>query len=391
MRYEKDKITGWQLAFSVACFIQASSLLSSFARTVVKQDVWFVGVAGLLIGLLILTCYTWIMSRFPDKSLIEVLRTVFGKFFGGIFALFYVWFFLTLTALNVFDLGTFVVLTMMPTTPPIIIIFLFGAVCTWIVQNGITGVAKFSMLFSILSYAVTFIVMIFALNIMEIENILPAFTLPVEKYAQGINITATIPFSEIVVFLVLTPNIQTEPAKFKRHMVTGYLIGGINFIILILRDIFILGNVGDILMNPSFETLKLVRVTEAFSRIEILFAAILSILLFFKICLLYYMTIILLAETFKVKAYRPFVYIGGMFMIGYSELLYPSEVEHLKGAVHVTTVIWILFEYLIPLGIMITAMARKMGTRPAPAIKKKKKETERASPAESAAPAGGGK
>lgn len=116
-----------------------------------------------------------------------------------------------------------------------------------------------------------------------------------------------------------------------------------------IRDIAVLGNTINLFMLPSLVTLRLVNLGVTLSRMEILFAAVLILLLFFKITFLYYITVLAVAQLFKFKNYKYLVLILGALMISYGLMLYPYPVEHVASAQQVIPFIWTPFEILIPL------------------------------------------
>ena len=118
MQIDKGKISGIQFMFTVACFIQSSSLLTSFFTSITKQDSWIVVILGFVMSIPSLLIYTYIMKIFPDKNLMEINNIVFGPIIGKVVSVLYLWFFLTLSALNTKDLGDFVQKTTMQNTPP---------------------------------------------------------------------------------------------------------------------------------------------------------------------------------------------------------------------------------------------------------------------------------
>jgi spore germination protein KB len=101
-------------------------------------------------------------------------------------------------------------------------------------------------------------------------------------------------------------------------------------------------------------------VTQALSRMEILFAIVLIILLFFKITFLYYVTVKAAGYMLKIRKKRSLVQIIGALVIIYSLTIYPSSVEHAASGREITPILWLLFELIIPLITLVVAKIRKL-------------------------------
>ncbi|WP_353094337.1 endospore germination permease [Tissierella praeacuta] len=360
MKIDKGKIPGVQFMFTVACFIQSSSLLTSFFTSITKQDSWIVIIIGFIISMFPILIYTYIMRTFPDKNLIEINDVVFGPVIGKLFSVLYLWFFITLSSLNTKDLGDFVQRTTMRKTPSIIILGIFILLCAWAVRNGIEVVTRYSMLFTFIAILIVLSTSFFTMNQMKIDNFLPILSQPTMVYVQGTHIISTIPFGEIVVFLMINSNLDIEPEKRRKYFIYGFIIGGLALLIIILRDTAVLGNTIKIFALPPFETLRLIRIYSALSRVEVLFAISLIMLMFFKICILYYVTVMSIAYIFKLKSFRSLVTSIGVIIVIYSFNIYPSIIEHINSASRTAPFQWFLFETILPLITMIVAKIRKL-------------------------------
>ena len=173
-------------------------------------------------------CKTYPGLNLTDKE------AVFGKVFGKIISLFYVWFFFTLVSLNMRDLGNFVSKTTMIKTPMPIIIILFILLCVWSAYYGLEVVTRYSTVFLIISAVILLISIIAITSLINPENFLPVFDLPI-NYIQVTHISSTIPFGETD-FLMITP-MWTNRKKLLRYFVGGLLIGGNLILLVMLRDI----------------------------------------------------------------------------------------------------------------------------------------------------------
>ncbi len=360
MRIDKAQISGKRFMFTVAFFLQSSALLTSFLSTVTLQDSWLAVLFGTVLCLPLLWLFRTLMVMFPDKNLLQILDEVYGPVVGKIFGVLYAWFFITLTALNLTDLGDFAKITVMAETPHVVLVLLCIMVSAWAVRYGLNVITRYGALFVVIEFSIVAISILLALNQLDFENFLPMFELPAIKYVQSIHIIATIPFGELVAFLMITPNVKLSRRDTTKYLFWGVGMGALTLLAVVVRDIAMLGNMFHMFALPGLVTLRLVNMGEALSRMEILFAVALIMLLFFKITFLYYVSVIAIAQLIKVKAYRRIVLAAGALIIVYGQTLYPNPIEHAASARETTPVIWTLFEILLPLLTFIIAKLRNL-------------------------------
>lgn len=360
MILDKGKISRTQFMFSVACFIQSSSLLTSFFTSITKQDSWIAVILGSIVSIPTLLIYSHIMKTFPNKNLIEINNIVFGPVIGKIFSIIYIWFFITLSAVNTKDLGEFVQKTILENTPSIIIVGSLLLLCSWAIRNGIEIVTRYSLLFTFVAIAIVISTIFLTLDQMEMDNFLPILQEPKMNYIQATHIISTIPFGEIIVFLMFHQNLDIEPKKRRRYLLYGFLIGGLTLLMVVLRDIAVLSRTIELFLLPSYETLRLISVYSTLSRVEALFAISLIILMFFKISILYYISVMGIAYLFKMKSYKSLVLSIGVIIIIYSYTVYPSIIAHMKSGSETAPFGWFVIETILPLVTIIIAKIRKL-------------------------------
>lgn len=361
MKYESYKMTSIQFLLSVACHIQASTLLTAFFVSISKQDSWLVVIFGALICLPFLLVYCALMNKFKGMNLIDINMAVFGNIGGTLVSLCYCWFFLTLSSLTLLDFGHFVANTAMQQTPRAVVLSLFIVVCAWAVRGGLRTVVRYNLFFVATSICVTLTTIVLALNLMKLCNFLPILDLPLKSYINSAHVVATIPFGETVAFMMIAPFVKLkEGGDYKKYFLGGIGLGGCTLILVVARDNAVLGRMLSFFSMPTFETQRLVNLSKALSRMEVLFAAILMLLLFAKIILLFYVTSLALAQILRLQSYQPLVFSLAAFITIYSLILYDSSVQHAASAQQIVPIFWSFFEFLLPTATLIVAKLRKL-------------------------------
>jgi len=332
-------------------------LLSAFVISVTKQDTWFVVLTGFIISMGTIGIYIALAKMHPHKTIIQMFEAIFGTFIGKIFSILYIFYFLSLAGLNSRDVGNFVVGYIMPETPIIALLIMFVFICSWAVRSGIETMVSYSFLFVVISYIVIIFIFLLLIGEMNFNNFFPAFTLPAIKYVQGTHIVAAIPFSEIVVFLMIVPCLDNQK-KVAESFLAGLLIGGITLLAVIIRDIATLGNMISFVTLPSYETVKLIDIAHIITRMEVLYAIELLVLQFFKVSILYYATVLGIAQVFNLRSYKPYILTVGIIIISLSIVVFDSPMENAFWGSTVAPVYSSIFQLLFPGVALITSLIR---------------------------------
>lgn len=360
MAIDKSKISATRFMFIIAVFLQSSSFLPSFNISVINHESWLTVVFAIIICIPLIYLFRTIMVMFPNKNLIQILRLVFGKVVGNIFAVLFLWFFITLTALNLGDFVDFSKLTVMYETPKIVLVVVVTVFCVYSVRNGFSVVSRYSGMFAFIKIGLVATSILLLFDQINLDNILPLFSFNVIKYVQSTHIAATIPIGELVILLMVTPNVHLPKKQATKIWFMGYALGVVVSLISLLRDTMVLGNTLDLFSLPALISYRLIHLGTVISRLEILFASGLIILLYFKVSLLLYITTIAVAEFFNLKDYKHLTLNLGILVVVYGLTLYPNSAVHVKNGANATPTMWTLFEIIIPLLILIVATARKL-------------------------------
>lgn len=370
MKIDKSKVSGKQFMFTVAFFLQSSALLTAFLAGVTKNEAWIPVVIGIVLCVPLIYLFRTLMVMFPDKNFLQVLDEVYGPVAGKILGIAYAWFFITLAAVNLVDIGDFSKITFTTETPNVVPTLICVLVAVWAVRNGFKVVSRYSKLFTMIEFIIIGVSIALLFNQMDFTNLLPVFTQPAVKYVQSVHIIATIPCGELVIFLMVTPCVKKlTPREATKCWFGGTAMGMIVLLIVLLRDTAVLGNALHLLTLPGLVVLRLVNLGEALSRIEIIFAVALVMLLFFKITVLCYVSTIAVAHLFKTTQYKHLAVIVGILILAYAPTLYPSFVEHGISAQTIVPFIWTPFQILLPLLTLILAKIRKLPKATAEAVK----------------------
>jgi spore germination protein KB len=350
-------ISAKQLMYSAALFVIASNQLTKSLYPYSKNQTWIAVAIAAAAGSVIVSSYGILVKNHTRKSLFEINETVFGMAGGKIISAAYLFFFLTLTIFNTRDLGSFVHNIVLPTTPLNLIYAAFLAICVYAVRKGAVKMTLYTTL-SLFIYLVL-VVFIAALLIPNIrtENFLPVFTLPLSKVLLSTYFVTMLPYTEILVFLMLVKNID-KPEATGKALRRGMFIGAATILLLVCRDIAVLGGYVQYTSNPTFNTIRLINVGDILTRLEIINAVFHITLLFFKVSILMYAVTTGIGQLFCIKESQIFTLIVGLLTVVCANFFFTSSGEHQQwfkaAAVYAT-----LFVFILPLLTLIVSGFRK--------------------------------
>lgn len=350
MKIEKGIISGSQLTFLIIGLLQASTLTAAFISGITKQNTWLVLLVGFTITLFLLLVYTSLSEKFPDENLIEINSVIYGRYLGKVISILYILYFWYIVAANFRFTADFFSTYLFPETDISVFIVILAIICIYTIRKGIEVISRASFVLGILTITIAILITAFTIKNMNLSNFLPLFQINFKELIQGTNLMISIPFGEIVTFLMIFPYVN-DMKQVKKYSFMGLIIGGMYFLIVILRNIAVLGNIGSIHFLPSYQVARLINVGEVITRMEILIAVILLFNEFVKICIMYYATVLSIAQFFKMRSYKPLVIPVGIISIVLSIIIFDSPVE----LAHFAATIYVI--YVIPVIIIFPAIS----------------------------------
>lgn len=352
------KISSKRMMYSVAVFITASSLLTKELYAYLNHEAWIGVLLGFFMSLLIVWMYQALAKRYPAKSIIEIDDAVYGCILGKAISAVYIFYFYSLTILNLNILGEFVKSMILPNTPLPIIYILFIVICAWALKKGMITLTRCSTLLLLLPILSLLIGFVLLYRQIEWNNLFPLFTLPAENYIKGTHLVTVIPFCEIFAFLMLSPYMQ-KPEELGKTLRAGLVMGASFLFLIVLRDIAVMGNYLVVSTMPSFSVLRLINVSEILTRLEIIYAFVIISLFFFKISILYFAAVSGMSKLMKSESYQYLICIFGALIVVYTKDLFASAMEHAQWILTAGQSYSTFFLILLPAITLIVAAVRK--------------------------------
>jgi spore germination protein KB len=363
MNIEESKISASQLMISIAAFVQGSTLILSFMDSIAYHDAWLVTLSGFIVSIPFVLSYAALSKRFPAKNFIQIIDIIYGPYLGKLISTLYIVFFFLLFAFNLRDLAVFYIGFIMPDTPMAVFLIMFALACAFAVRNGIEVIAKIS--FPVIAYIIFFVLILSVLLLKDahISNFLPVFEIPLKVYIQGTHIMVSVLFGEIVVFLMVMPSLN-DYKKIGKYTVGGLVIAALSLIIISVRNTAVLGPSSSILVNSSYQAVRLIDIGNILTRVELLVAVGITLTLYTKICILYYATVTGISKLLRLHSYLPLILPIGSIAVITALIAFESSVEHAYWGSKYAMFFSTPFIIIPPLSLMISQIRRlpeKMG------------------------------
>ncbi|HEX9060342.1 MAG TPA: endospore germination permease [Clostridia bacterium] len=350
---DREIISNRQGICLVSMFIIGSSIVLG-ASGEAKQDIWISVIVGFVLYLPMIFIYSNLTTVFPGKDLFDIMHEVFGNIAGKILSLIFVWYFFHLGALVIRNFSEFVQIVSLIETPQFIIIIFFGLLCIWIVRSGIEVLSRWSaftlpiVLFFVLG------TVILSFTRMKLINITPTLYNGIRPVFSNAFSIFSFPFAETVIFTMVFNKLKQNNKSFKVFFF-GSLIGGIVILLVMLRNILVLGiNTASDLFFPSYIAVRTINIGNFLQRFEIVIAVNYIFTGFVKTSICLYAASKGVARILNIKKSNQIVAPIGFLMMNFACFIYSNTMEMFEW-VKVYPYYAIPFQIILPVIILIGA------------------------------------
>ncbi|WP_245375378.1 GerAB/ArcD/ProY family transporter [Paenibacillus eucommiae] len=168
------------LALVVVATIGTSSLYApSTLAHYAGRDSWYLVVVGGAIGLLNIFVFLWLNRMYPEKNLITICLHVFGRWFGGLLALVFIFYFLDLATWVLREFSQFFIITLDPAISMTWYLIAGAIMCAYAVYYGLEVFARVAEIIFVVT-TFTFL----AIYMLLISQYHPEYLLPVLEHGM---------------------------------------------------------------------------------------------------------------------------------------------------------------------------------------------------------------
>lgn len=290
-----------------------------------KQDAWIAAIIGMVIGFLLIWCFTTLALWFPKLTYIQINELVYGKWIGKAVSVLFVMMSFIYTSTLLFQSGNFLNIHIMPNTPMLALNILMAGIMVMGVYLGLETIARSAEIFGALFF-ITFIV--FAALIapdIQIDNLKPVFEEDLKTMVKSSSFIFLMSSGNAIVLLMIFPAFVNDVKQARKSFLLGNLIGGLIILVITFFCITILGAVKTANeIYPTYELAKRISVGNFIERIEEVMSLLWILSLYFKLILYFYATVLGLSQILNLKDHRPIIIPLGLIAAVLSLMIYPN-------------------------------------------------------------------
>ena len=335
-------------------------MIFSFTASESYHESWVVFLISFAVSTAFYFLYGSILKLFPEKNLIQICKTVFGKYIGNFLSIVFIILVFFLTEWNICHLCNFFSSFVLLDTPEIILILTFTLTCAYGTSKGIKKISDHALLLFTFVVVTVVSVALLQLGRMDFEKLLPIFSLPPSTYLRVSFSMLCVPLLETAVFMMIAHKSE-NPKKLPKVFLTAVCVSSVLTLISISSDITILGDAAGYLSIPKYEAVKYITAFDILARTEIVFALFLLITRFFKMEILLISLRDSVAEVFNVKQKNILLHILGVSATAFAVIDAESGIDLNFVGSRVAPFILSFFEIVLPLSIILITFFKRKG------------------------------
>lgn len=329
-----------------------------YAGSIAGNNIWLAYIAGCSGGLIVAFLVIKLAHDYPGKNLIEIHDCIYGPIIGKAISVFYIWYFLHLGSIVLFDYGSYISTVMLPTTPQEVIVLCTLVLIAYMVRNGIEVIGRCAAaLFPIIVFTLLFITITIS-NEIRLDALLPIMDIPAREFLKASFQTAVYPFGEIVVYLMILTFLNNQK-KLRLSIFLGMTLATFNLMTLSLLSITVLQALAAIFTYPVHAMIYRIDIADIITRVDILGASSGLLLGTIKIAVMYYAAALGTAQVLNLRSYTPVVLPIGLLMFDLSILQFPDTIDNFVFHSQTYSYYAVLFQLILPLLTLLVSQGRK--------------------------------
>jgi spore germination protein KB len=357
-----ERISTGQVIAVVVVSRLSFTLIYFGANPVVRQDVWWQNVPDALLTILVAWLLNRLWQRFPDKTLVQVMRQVLGRAIGSAMALVLVLVLVLGASLMLRIAGEVLTIVSLPQTPTLVVMACLAAVAAWCARHGVEVLGRCAeVIFPIIAGTV-FLTFLFLLPYLRFERLLPFEILtvgPLPHIKSMVGVVART--TELIWVGVVVPSVKGRERLFRAWVFAESWLA-LLWVIMSISIFGVLGGHIEAFPFPWIMAIRAVEVLEFMERIDGLVLAVWVLGMFVRIAVLLWTASASLSQALGVRNYRVVVLPLTLLAITYAE----GQAESLSQLLHMTrpevlTPYLLTFVLLIPMGLLLLAALRGLG------------------------------
>lgn len=268
-----DKVTSRQLVLIIASFGLSLTISYMFSLNLppANQDVWIVFLLGFVYSLVVRMPLLFLISKFPELSLVEILEKILGKYLGKLIGFFYALYFTVYSIFIVLLQAQLVGVNVLSRTPNWIIIGLLILTVLYIGTKGLVLMCWTGELITPLS-----LISIVFLILLGLKNVDFTLLLPIlgDSTFGEINKGAlmfSVIVNDVFVLVKCSPHLEEKKDVYKIYIYASLIFTIIGSVAVIVTQGALGIEQARHTIYPFLIYTRNISYTSAFERIDVLF------------------------------------------------------------------------------------------------------------------------
>lgn len=359
---KKLEITNHQMWALVALYTCGTTILvvSAALASFSKQDAWIAVIVTAIIGLFFIWMYVHLGSLYPDKSFIEIIWYVFGKWMGSAIVIMFLFFCLVNVSQVVSYINGFMTTQFLPRTSTNAVAILLVSVIIIALLYGIEAIARSAEIF-IYFISFTFLLsMVLVAPNAQIDNLLPILEKGVVPVFKGVFQLSSFITWPVVLVMMIYPLNSSNTKKAGKSIFTGYLWACFLIFISNTMSIMVLGTtIASSTIYPTYLLAKEIHIGTILTRVEGVIASVWIITVFYRAVMYFYGFVIGLSKLIGIKDYRRIVIPFGLIIIILSNVVYPNYAYEAKYDGTTWVLYSLTFGGVLPVALLVGGFIKK--------------------------------
>ncbi|MFC2949471.1 GerAB/ArcD/ProY family transporter [Virgibacillus sediminis] len=357
-KYADEYISEKDIMIAVPSVVIAIGILQlprSIAEETVAADGWLSILAGGIMAMLIVWVVAKLASRFPGQSFLEYASSLITKPAAIILLFLFVIQSILLSAYEVRAIAGTAHRYLFEETPVEVVALSFLLIVIYAVAGSRAGIFRLNALFLPIVFFLSFILILFSIGFIDIDNLLPVFQTDMRGYVQATR-EGVLSYTGIGILFFYIAFVR-NPRTVAQKAVYGLSKAVLLYIFLFITCIAVFGNVST--ANITYPTVELSKAVEIpggfFERFEALFFVIWIMAIFNTTVMAFDIGLLLLKQLFPnvrkerfVIVLSPFVFYISTIPRNYNELdLFGTIMSHygLLLTVAAALILWIAAKF----------------------------------------------
>ncbi|MFE5324285.1 endospore germination permease [Paenibacillus sp. NPDC056579] len=304
---EKGKITAFQMAVMMYPTIIATAILviPRIDAEYSGKDAWIAPIWAAPVGVYLVYILYWLNRLYPNESLIQYSERIIGKIAGKLLGLIYIFAYFINDGIILREYGEFVTGAFLQHTPVIIVMGSMILVCAYAIHGGLKTLAFCAQIFVPIVIVLILLIMFLVIPDLDPHHLIPMFE-------NGItpSLMAAIPthtwFSEFVDVSFLLPFVVNRKDSFRLGMLSVLAVM-ISMVVSNLVALLLLGDLTSEVSYPIMLVARYISLADFLTHLESVAMAIWVLAMFIKICVVYYVLVLMVSQWLKLPDYHPIV------------------------------------------------------------------------------------